>query len=283
MSHDEFDNPDSAPIPPYERQWRHPSEFAIESRQQHERALAAPPLSKRIALASLTMSILCSLALLAVTIPKGVSQLTADDSIPGTTVVRSSIGTKVKNATATVAGANQNDAVSALAVGDTDIVIAPSDNMNADGTISITTNTGEIIHCHILARDESTGLAILDLPDSATDDQLRITGISDTDAEDEFNIDDLFLIEPSTGTAINSQLSISTEEIDPLTTEGAVPLDVDVSINGVSVVVNKSAKVVGVAFTRNHATWMLPMKTVRKLINDARAARDAQQSTQLTP
>jgi len=71
-------------------------------------------------------------------------------------------------------------------------------------------------------------------------------------------------------------LSISTAKIDPATTDGAVPLDIDIQINGVSVVVNKKSQVVGVAFTRNHSTWMLPMKTVRKLINDARAVRDAQ-------
>lgn len=282
MSHDEFDNPDSAPVPPYERQWRHPSEFAIEARQQRERALAAPPLSKRIALASITVSIVCSVALLAVTIPEGVSRLIAEDSIPNTTLVRSPIGTKVKNATAAVGASSDAETVSALAMGDSDVLIAPSDNMNDDGTISITTNNGEIIHCHILARDEATGLAILDLPKSETESPLKITGISDNDSEDEFDINDLSIIEPNTGNAVNGQLSISSEKIDPTKTEGAVPLDVDITIKGVSVVVNKNAKIVGVAFTRNHATWMLPMKTVRKLIEDARAVRDAQQSTELT-
>ncbi len=276
MSHDEFDNPNSAPVPPYDRQWRHPSEVAHDQRRQYETAVSAPPLSKRIALASITVSLVCSLALLSVTIPKGVGGLTSDDSVPDTTVVRSPIATKVKNATAAVGQSNENDSVRALAVGDSDLMIASTDTMNADGTIPITTDDGETIQCHILARDEATGLAILDLPNT-NNSSPRWVGIADDDAVNEFDINDLMVIEPITGIAVSGQLSISSATIDPATTTGAVPLDVDIQINGVAVVVNKKSKVVGVAFTRNHATWMLPMKTVRKLINDAHAARAAQQ------
>jgi hypothetical protein len=276
VSHDEFDNPNSGPVPPYERQWRHPSEFAQEQRHAQETALAAPPLSKRIALASITVSIVCSVAILSVTIPKGVGRLASDDSVPDTTVVRSPIATKVKNAAPAVGESDNDDSVRALAVGDSDLVIAPGDTVSDDGTIPITTSTGEVIRCHVLARDESTGLAILDLPDS-DDSSPQLAGIADDDAVDEFDINDLRIIEPITGIAVSGQLSISTATIDPTTTTGAVPLDVDIQINGVSVVVNKQSKVVGIAFTRNHATWMLPMKTVRKLINDARDARDALQ------
>lgn len=278
MSHDEFDNPDSAPVPPHERQWRHPSEFAQEQRRVYEMALAAPPLSKRIALASITVSLVCSVALLSVTIPKGVGSLTSDDSVPDTTVVRSPIATKVKNATATVGEADNEDSVRALAVGDSDLVIAPADSATDEGTIPIVTSNGDVVHCHILARDESTGLAILDLPDTEGA-PLQLAGIADNDSEDNFDFNDLMIIEPITGIAVSGQLSISTATIDPATTDGAVPLDVDIQINGVSVVVNKKSKVVGVAFTRNHATWMLPMKTVRKLITDARAVRDAQEQS----
>ena len=275
MSHDEFDNPDSAPVPPHEREWRHPSEFAQDQRRAYETALAAPPLSKRIALASISVSLVCSVALLSVTIPKGVDRLASDDSVPDTTVVRSPIATKVKNASAAVGESNDEDSVRALAVGDSDLVIAPADTATEEGTIPLVTKGGEVVQCHILARDESTGLAILHLPDNE-ESSLQLSGIADNDAADDFDIDDLMIIEPITGIAVSGQLSISTAIIDPATTDGAVPLDVDVQINGVSVVVNKKSKVVGVAFTRNHATWMLPMKTVRKLINDARAVRDAQ-------
>jgi hypothetical protein len=274
VSHDEFDNTNSGPVPPYERQWRHPSEFAHEQRLAHQSALAAPPLSKRIALASITVSLVCSVALLSVTIPKGVGRLASEDSVPDTTVARSPIATKVKNATATVGESQDDNSVRALAVGDSDLVIAPSDNVTDDGTIPIVTNDGEVIYCNVLAQDESTGLAILDLPESDELSQ-RLAGIADHDSQEEFDINDLMVIEPITGIAVSGQLSISTETIDPSTTTGAVPLDVDIKISGVSVVVNKESKVVGVAFTRNHATWMLPMKTVRKLINDARDARDA--------
>lgn len=278
MSHDEFDNADSGPVPPYERQWRHPSEFAQDQRRAYETALAAPPLSKRIALASVTVSLVCSLALLSVTIPKGVGNLASDDSVPDTTVVRSPIATKVKNATAAVGESDNKDSVRALAVGNSDLVIAAVDTATDGGTIPIVTSSGEVIHCHILARDESTGLAILDLPDTEGSTP-QLAGIADDDASDEFDFNDLMIIEPITGIAVSGQLSISTATINPATTDGAVPLDVDIQINGVSVVVNKKSQVVGVAFTRNHATWMLPMKTLRKLINDARAVRDAQVQT----
>lgn len=278
MSHDEFDNPNSGPVPPYERQWRHPSELAQDQRRAHETALAAPPLSKRIALASITVSLVCSVALLSVTIPKGVGRLASDDSVPDTTVVRSPIATKVKNASAAVGESDNEDSVRALAVGDSDLVIAPADTATDEGTIPIVTSSGEVVHCHILARDEATGLAVLHLPEGE-DSTTQLAGIADDDAADEFDIDDLMIVEPITGIAVSGQLSISTATIDPSTTDGAVPLDVDIQINGISVVVNKKSQVVGVAFTRDHATWMLPMKTVRKLINDARAVRDAREQT----
>jgi hypothetical protein len=216
----------------------------------------------------------CSAALLSVAIPNGVDRFSSDDSIPGTTVVRSPMATKVKNATAAVGEVHDDQSVRALAVGDTDLVIAPSDTVSADGTIPITTKDGEIIQCHVLARDESTGLAILNIPTGDDVPSFRINGIADRDATDDFDIDDLRIIEPITGIAVSSQLSISSQTID-LATAGAVPLDVDIRINGIAVVVNTNNKVVGVAFTRNHASWMLPMKVVRKLINDARAVRDA--------
>jgi hypothetical protein len=280
VSHDEFDNADSAPVPPYERQWRHPSEAGEEARLIRDAILAPPPLSRRIALATITVSIVCSLAILAVTVPKGVAQLTADDSVPETTLVRSSIATKVKNATAAVETSNASDSVHALAVGDSDLFIAPGDTINSDGTISITTSTGEIVPCHVLARDDTTGLVVISMPESDLQNPWKIFGIRDIDAQDEFDINDLSIIEPISGLLFAGQLSISTDSIDPLITKGAVPLDVDIRINGVSVVVNKNTKVVGVAFTRNHSTWMLPMKTVRKLINDARVA--LQEQLQLT-
>jgi hypothetical protein len=275
VNDDEFDNPNSAPVPPYERQWRHPSEIADDVRHQREKIMAPPPLSKRIALTSVTVSILCSLAILAVTIPKGVAQLSADESAPETTLARSPIATKVKNATASVGKSSESDTVHALAVGDSDFFIAPSDTINDDGTVAITTREGDVVFCHVLARDESTGLAILDLSQPTLENKRSITGISENDAVYEFDINDLRIIEPISGVAFTGNLSISTSAIDPATTQGAVPLDVDIQINGISVVVNKNMKVVGVAFTRNHSTWMLPMKTVRKLINDARVARDA--------
>lgn len=278
VSNDEFDNTNSGPVPPYERQWRHPSEFAQEQRRAHEATLVAPPLSKRIALASVTVSIVCSVALLSVTIPKGVGQLTAETPAPDTTVARSPIATKVKNATASVGETKDDNSVKALAVGDSDLVIAPGHTVSEDGTIPIVTNDGNVVHCRVLAQDESTGLAILDLPESE-EIPVRLAGIAEHDAEEEFDINDLMIIEPLTGIAVAGQLSISTQTIDPTTATGAVPLDVDITINGVSVVVNKNSKVVGVAFTRDHATWMLPMKTVRKLINDARDVRDALEQT----
>lgn len=123
MSHDEFDNPDSAPVPPHERQWRHPSEFAQDQRRAYETALAAPPLSKRIALASISVSLVCSVALLSVTIPKGVDRLASDDSVPDTTVVRSPIATKVKNASAAVGESNDEDSVRPQALADRKSVV----------------------------------------------------------------------------------------------------------------------------------------------------------------
>ena len=71
MSADEFENQDQAPVPAYERTWRHPAEMADAARTDF---LTTPPrISRRLTAFAAGLSLVASGAVLAIAIPKGIS------------------------------------------------------------------------------------------------------------------------------------------------------------------------------------------------------------------
>ena len=44
---DEFDNGNASPVPPHEREWRHPAEVHAANRQRIAAEAAPPPVSRR--------------------------------------------------------------------------------------------------------------------------------------------------------------------------------------------------------------------------------------------
>lgn len=74
---DEFDGESDAPVPPYEREWRHPAEVSDAARQRHAAESAPPPIGRRATMLVALVSMAASAALLVVTVPKGVDRMTA--------------------------------------------------------------------------------------------------------------------------------------------------------------------------------------------------------------
>ena len=68
---DEFDNDNDAPLPPHERIWRHPAEVHDARRREHALHSVPPPIGRRATLLVVLVSLAASVALLAVTVPKG--------------------------------------------------------------------------------------------------------------------------------------------------------------------------------------------------------------------
>ena len=71
MSADEFENQDPAPVPAYERTWRHPAEMADAARTDF--LASQPRISRRLTAFAAGVSLVASGAVLAIAIPKGIS------------------------------------------------------------------------------------------------------------------------------------------------------------------------------------------------------------------
>lgn len=85
---DEFDSGDRAPVPPHERNWRHPAEVSNALRQEHALKATPPPIGRRAAALVAFVSIVASATLMLVTVQKGISEPVAEPSDLTTTTVQ---------------------------------------------------------------------------------------------------------------------------------------------------------------------------------------------------
>lgn len=82
---DEFDRRDNAPLPPHERDWRHPAEVSDENRRRHLVESAPPPVGRRVKALVGFVSLFSSAVILAVTLPRGLDDRPATEPRPDQT------------------------------------------------------------------------------------------------------------------------------------------------------------------------------------------------------
>lgn len=159
-----------APLPPYERPWRHPAERAAQERDEFERVAAPPPLSRRARTYVGTFGLLVCAAILSVALPKGVSDDatgTTDTTVPAPSS-SSMVPIKgfVTNPALVVAGSH--GVTSALPVGEGHLLTA-LEEVTGRGDVWVTLPTGEDVAAGIVATDAESGLALLRVgPDDRT-------------------------------------------------------------------------------------------------------------------
>ncbi|MFM8794604.1 MAG: hypothetical protein ACKOFF_06950 [Acidimicrobiales bacterium] len=69
---DEFDNGNTTPVPPHEREWRHPSEVHAANRQRIAAEAAPPPVSRRTTGILAVIGAAAAAVLVGVAVPKGI-------------------------------------------------------------------------------------------------------------------------------------------------------------------------------------------------------------------
>ena len=69
---DEFDNGNTSPVPPHEREWRHPAEVHAAARQRIAAEAAPPPVSRRTTGILAAIGAAATAVLIGVAVPKGV-------------------------------------------------------------------------------------------------------------------------------------------------------------------------------------------------------------------
>lgn len=259
MSNDEFDEPNRAPNPAHERQWRHPAELA--DAQRTSQLITPPPLSRRLTALTASVSMIASVAILGVAIPKGISTYREDVVDPPTT---STPFSRIKNSSLNVMAAASSDkgSTSAISIGRGHWVVA-IEAIDSESPLFISRPSNERVPARIVSTDSDSGVAILK---------------TDVDSPLEETPDLSTVIEPSSITnfaehrvidANASQVLVPTASLSTHEETKDIPITTEDEIHGIALVVDSSYRTIGIVVRRGHALWMLQKSTVTRLIRTA--------------
>lgn len=257
MSADEFDTNSASPSPAYDRSWRHPSEIADAARVEH--LASTPPVSRRLTALTATVSIVASLTVLAIAIPKGITAYR--DDVEPVSIGRETIS-PVKNFLTQnpyVLMSNKGE-TSALHIGHNCWIVA-LEAIDPAKQMYLSSASNSHSSATLLATDETAGVAIvkanteIDPTDSV--DPASLVSPTALMGTPEYLIADSFL----------TQHFLPSISFNNATKD--LPIDTDVAIRGIASVVDKGGRMVGIVVRRKHATWMLNENTIRSILTNA--------------
>jgi hypothetical protein len=238
---DDFENPDSSPVPHYERDWRHPAEFADAERSRH--LGSAPPLGRRLTALTVIASVLTSVAVLTVAIPKGIEEYTqfeAETSATTTTIVR--VKGSLASSIAVLRG--PHGTTSALSLGNRQWLVS-SESVAVKKSSALTNQTYTVIRTN-----EAIGLTVIAVKNGIevpAVDFFRVESSLTSRELSKYQIMDAF---QSHEVALEPSISLHQ-------TTDAHPVNMASPIKGVAVVMNRQGHLVGVLVRRGHAEWAL--------------------------
>ena len=268
MKDDEGDDSDIAPVPPYERQWRHPAEHADDERRLFNTTAAPPPLSHRSRALISAFAGAVAVAVFVVSVPKGIDDRATDgtDTTLPVDTTGSSVPVKgfVTSPVVVVAGAHGS--TTALAI-DRRTLITSLEAVTSRGTVWVTLPSGLDVEGRITDTDAGSGLALVRLVDS---DDTELTGRSITFGS--LDRAPSSLTEPGTLAALtlvdwlgpqqpfaDDGFTTSTDPMHQVVRTGR-------AIAGVAAVMGTEGEVVGVAVRRAQATWVITLAGVRDIL-----------------
>jgi len=257
VSADEFENQDPAPVPAYERTWRHPAEMADAARTDF---LTTPPrISRRLTAFAAGISLVASGAVLAIAIPKGISSYR--EEIEAVFQASPSTVPLVKNYSPkemTVIKSNDGT-TSALSLGN-GVWIAASDDIATATSLWVTSETGLSAPVKIVATDPATGLALVHCEEKSAwgpapdlSHLIEPTQISD--------LSKYQVVDTAASVSFVPQASLSTDN------ESAdVPINSTDTIHGLATVRDSQGQLVGIVVRRDHSAWMLNKASIISVI-----------------
>lgn len=259
MSDDEFDEPNRAPSPAHERQWRHPAEFADVERST--RFTSPPPLSRRLTALTASVSVIASVAVLAVAIPKGISSYREEVDEPTPTT---SPFLRIKNASIDIMTTVNSDKgpTTAISIG-RGYWVAASEAIDATSPLWISAPAKEKLPVRLVSADPDAGITILKAAEDVPSEQVP---------------DLSTVIEPSSITDFSkhrvldgsaAQILVPSASLTTKQQTNDVPITTQDEIHGIAIVVDSSYRAVGIVVRRGHASWMLQKSTVNRLLRTA--------------
>ena len=257
MSADEFENQDPAPVPAYERTWRHPAEMADAARTDF--LASQPRISRRLSAFAAGISLVASGAVLAVAIPKGISSYRKEAEVelqvlPGSAVV------PVKNYSPKEMTVIKSDSgtTSALSLGK-GFSIAASDDIPTSTSLSVTSESGIDAPVRVVARDPATGLALVHCGEkSAWGPAPDLTHLIDpTEISD---LSQYQIVDTATSETFYAQPSLLTNNDST-----DMPINSTDVIHGLATVRDFQGQLVGIVVRRGHSAWILNKKSIIRM------------------
>jgi hypothetical protein len=254
VTDDEFDAPHPAPVSPHDRSWRHPAEHSFAQRQQH--LTTTPPLGRRLTALSAAVSVVSSVAVLIVAIPKGISVVEDDlGEIPETSVpvVKGNV-----QAFATIVDARDRT-TPAIPLGNGCWLVSAAD-LDAQSPKWITTPEGQRISVNTVGEIKESDLVIVKSSSLQTPVmQVTFEGpTSDTSTE---NYKKYKVMDTATNTLFSLAPSLT---LTPATPD--IPVMTPAPIRNLAVVVDEAERIVGVVVRRGYSTWMLGKETLAAIM-----------------
>lgn len=263
MTADEFEREHHAPLAPDERMWRHPAEHADVERNKH--LSHAPPLGRRLTALTAIVCLIASLAVLAIAVPKGISEYVeseaaSDSSLP----LVSQVKTAVNPIIATVNGAKGSTTAISLGHG---CWIVSADAIDITERMWLTLETGEEVQVRYVSSSTDGTAALLHLTNRT----------ADLHASDWDNY-----LTPKNPAELRKFSIVDTRGTHHLTDEESfqlqkdketLPLTVDTPIDGAAAIVDEQMTVVGVVVMADHSTHFLRKASLLSLLSkDLQAA-----------
>ena len=254
MDTSDFDESEPAPLPAYDRAWRHPAEHAAVSRDHH--LSTAPPLSRRLSAVSAVASVIASVAVLAIAIPKGVADYTVDVSDDFVNTTMPAKGTFEFSMASANSGKGPTSAVS---LGNGFWLVA-LDGIEPNDEIWLTTSKGKDAPAAIMSQDERSGTAVIKCNDpDAKGSFIKTAALIDPTQLTDFST--FRVIDSATARAYTPERSFKTANI-----EADTPISISEVIRGVATMTDRQGQLVGIVVRRGYSAWMLSKESLDKIL-----------------
>ena len=223
--------------------------------------LATPPrISRRLTAFAAGISLVASVAVLAIAIPKGISSYREDieevlQVSPSSTVAR--VKSYLQKEMAVIK--SDSGTTSALSLGN-GVWIAASDDIAAAESLWVTSDTGQDAPVRIVATDSTTGLALVHCEEkSAWGPAPDLSHLIDpTQISD---LSQYQVVDSATSVAFVPQPSLLTDNDST-----DVPIDSTDTIHGLATVRDSQGQLVGIVVRRDHSAWMLNKASIISMI-----------------
>lgn len=256
MTTDDFENPDSSPLPPYDRNWRHPAEVADTERSRH--LGVSPPLGRRLTALTVIASVLTSLAVLTVAIPKGIEGYTQNldndviansDTLPVATTVPSVKGSGLTSISGLY---GLNNATSALSLGNRTWLVASEDITMRKVSAAYGASFS------VLRENKEMGLSVIRINSGVMMPAVTFDNIDEQLTSEE--LPDCRIVDAFQVHTLASEPSLDLQPLDD-----SHPVNMETSVKGLAVVLNNQQEIVGVVVRNAHAHRIVPKKALFEL------------------